>query len=276
MYQRRFLPSLILSDLALYILVTVLAILSVLDILPSSLPYTPVTTFLAFGFGVMHAGLRLGWIKASLLIFLVFIVGLAFESIGVATGAIYGPYHYNNLLGPKFLGLVPYLIPLAWFMMAYPSYLISDRLVGSRFNPIVRILLVSLVGGIAMTAWDLGMDPLMVKAGHWTWEVQGAYFGVPIQNFFGWWLTTFTALILFQWLSLRSQPIPGGAVPDQWAIWLYAITGLSTVIVDTSIGLPGPALVGLFAMTPWVVIGFLSGKNNGWLSTKRADMPTGP
>ncbi len=255
MQQRRFLPSLILSDLALYSLVTVLAILSVLDILPSQLPYTPVTTFLAFGFGVMHAGQRLGWIKASLLIFLVFIVGLAFESIGVATGAIYGPYHYNNLLGPKFLGLVPYLIPLAWFMMAYPSYLISDRLVGSRFNPIVRILLVSVVGGITMTAWDLGMDPLMVKAGHWTWEVQGAYFGVPIQNFFGWWLTTFTALILYQLLSFRSHSQPNRAVPDQWAIWLYAITGLSTVIVDALIGLPGPALVGLFAMTPWAIIG---------------------
>ena len=95
-----------------------------------------------------------------------------------------------------FLGLVPYLIPIAWFMMVYPSYVIADRLVPMRKSTFVRILHVSLVGGIIMTAWDLGMDPLMVKAGHWVWEVQGAYFGVPLQNFWGWWLITFTALLV--------------------------------------------------------------------------------
>lgn len=38
--------------------------------------------------------------------------------------AISGTYHYPGMLGPK-LGAVPVLIPLAWFMMIYPSYLIS-------------------------------------------------------------------------------------------------------------------------------------------------------
>ncbi len=259
MSQRRLLPALNLFVLALYVLLTGLAILSVLKILPSFLPYTPVTTLLAFGFGILHAGQRLGWLRAALLILLVFTVGLAFESAGVATGVVYGPYHYTDLLGPKFLGLVPYLIPLAWFMMAYPSYVIADRLVGSRFQNPARLLLVSAVGGAAMTAWDLGMDPLMVKAGHWVWDVQGAYFGVPIQNFFGWWLTTFTALLIFQLITMRSRQVgTSRAMPDLWAVLLYAITGLSTIIVDGLIGLPGPALVGSFAMLPWVIVGFLN------------------
>ncbi len=257
MSQRRFLPALNLFVLALYVLLTGLAILNVLKILPSFLPYTPVTTLLAFGFGILHAGQRMGWLKAILLVVLVFAVGLAFESVGVATGIIYGPYHYTDLLGPKFLGLVPYLIPLAWFMMAYPSYVIADRLVGSRINNSARILLVSLVGGFAMTAWDLGMDPLMVKAGHWVWEVQGAYFGVPVQNFWGWWLTTFVALLIFQLLTLRARQVVSRTFPDLWAVLLYAITGLSTIIVDGLIDLPGPALVALFAMAPWVIFGLL-------------------
>ncbi len=255
--QRRFLPALNLFVLALYVFLTSLAILNVLKILPSFLPYTPVTTLLAFGFGILHAGQRLGWLRAALLILLVFTVGLAFESVGVATGAIYGPYHYTDLLGPKFLGLVPYLIPLAWFMMAYPSYVIADRLVGSRMPTPARIVSVSAIGGAAMTAWDLGMDPLMVKAGHWVWEVQGAYFGVPVQNFWGWWLTTFTALLIFQLLTLKVRQDLSRAMPDLWAVLLYAITGLSTIIVDVSIGLPGPALVGVFAMVPWAIIGFI-------------------
>ncbi len=44
----------------------------------------------------------------------VFVVSLLFESVGVATGWIYGAYHYAQLLGPLLLGLVPYLIPLSW------------------------------------------------------------------------------------------------------------------------------------------------------------------
>jgi uncharacterized membrane protein len=242
----------------MYALLTTLAIFNVAGIFPTRFPFTTATTLYAFVIGFLHAGQSLGWRKSILLVLLVFVVGLIFESIGVATGAIYGPYHYSNLLGPKFLGLVPYLIPVAWFMMVYPSFVIADRLVSSHASAPVRILLVSLVGGIAMTAWDLGMDPLMVKAGHWVWEVQGAYFGVPVQNFWGWWLTTFTALSIFQILAVKFRPQLSHVIPDVWAIWLYAITGLGTIIVDVLIDLPGPALVGLFAMAPWVIIGFMS------------------
>jgi len=61
-------------------------------------------------------------------------------------------YHYTDKLGAKFLGLVPYLIPAA-------------------------------VGGLVMTAWDVVMDPIMVAGGHWVWDVNGAYHGIPLQNF---------------------------------------------------------------------------------------------
>ena len=59
-----------------------------------------------------------------------------------------------------------------------------------------------------MTAWDLVMDPMMVAGGHWVWEVEGAYFGVPLQNFWGWWLTTFVTFILFLALA-RVSPGEG-------------------------------------------------------------------
>ena len=61
----------------------------------------------------------------------------------MATGWVYGPYHYTDQLGPKFLGLVPYLIPVAWFMMSYPSFVIADRLVPS------------LLGSAGSESWQL-------------------------------------------------------------------------------------------------------------------------
>ena len=57
-----------------------------------------------------------------------------------------------------------------------------------------------------MTAWDLVIDPYLSgpteKA--WIWEdAYGQYFGVPLHNFGGWLLTTFTIYFLFRLLSER-------------------------------------------------------------------------
>jgi putative membrane protein len=148
------------------------------------LPFiTPLITFLAFGFAVLHGWQRLGWRQMSLLLALTFGVSLLFESIGVATGMIYGDYHYTDKLGHKFLDLVPLLIPLAWFMMTYPAYIITIRLAPEIRNTWAWRLWVAAIGAVVMTAWDLAMDPTMVASGHWVWDEQGDYFGVPIQNY---------------------------------------------------------------------------------------------
>lgn len=56
---------------------------------------TLITTLLGFAFALTHASLRRDW-RAALTLFLVsFVVSLSFESIGVATGLVYGPYHYT-------------------------------------------------------------------------------------------------------------------------------------------------------------------------------------
>jgi putative membrane protein len=49
-----------------------------------------------------------------------------------------------------------------------------------------------------MVMWDLTVDPFMsTMSHHWEWHHGGAYFGVPIQNFYGWYLCTFTMFFLF-------------------------------------------------------------------------------
>jgi uncharacterized membrane protein len=42
---------------------------------------------------------------------------------------VWAVYHYTDALGPKFLWLVPYLIPVTWFMMSCLSFVIAERLV---------------------------------------------------------------------------------------------------------------------------------------------------
>jgi putative membrane protein len=43
-----------------------------------------------------------------------------------------------------------------------------------------------------MVAWDLSMDPVWSTVMHsWIWLQGGAYFGVPVSNFLGWYLTVY-------------------------------------------------------------------------------------
>jgi len=249
--------------LIIYILLTVYTLVSLFIGIPYHPFFTPLLTLLAFVFALLHGSQNLGWKHTLLLLALTFGVSLLFESVGVATGLVYGPYHYTDKLGFKFLGLVPLLIPVAWFMMTYPSYVIAERLVPAVKNKWARWLLIAALGAVVMTAWDLAMDPMMVAGGHWVWEVPGVYFGVPLQNYWGWWLTTFVTFILFLGLSRIApvHPSPGSRFA-RMAIWSYAITGLSSIIVDFQFNLGGPALVGIFAMLPWVVLGWLIPSGN--------------
>jgi uncharacterized membrane protein len=119
------------------------------------------------------------------------IVSYLMEEIGVRTGLIYGAYHYSDLLGVK-LGHVPLLIPLAWFMMIYPSWMVAKALLsGVNIRSFSGVTALATVAAVVMTAWDVVMDPGMAAGGNWVWEHGGVYFGVPRRNYLGWLLTTF-------------------------------------------------------------------------------------
>jgi uncharacterized membrane protein len=244
--------------LILYALLTAYTLVSLFVGLPYHNFFTPLLTLLAFVFAILHSYQNLGWKQALLLLGLTFAVSLIFECVGVATGWLYGPYHYTDKLGLKFLGLVPLLIPVAWFMMTYPSYIIARYLVPSIKSTWLWRVLMAACGAVVMTAWDLAMDPMMVAGGHWVWEVKGAYFGVPLLNFWGWWLTIFVTFLFFLLIArMKPQPEIQSHPFTRLAIWSYAITGLSSVLADFEFGLDGAALVGIFAMLPWVVVGFI-------------------
>jgi uncharacterized membrane protein len=254
LFFRRFTLPLLWTYAGLVFLSLLLALLG--QTIPAIL--TPLSTAACFAFVVLHTEQRSGWKRALLFLVISFSVSLVLESFGVATGYVYGPYHYTDSLGPKFLGLVPWLIPLAWFMMLVPSLAIADLLLPQQWKMAwVRRLALPALGAVIMTAWDLALDPLMVASNHWVWEVKGVYFGIPLQNYWGWWLTSFLIFWLYLQLGAENKTLgPGPFISDGYLVTAYLLTAGGSVVINSIYHQGGPALVGLFAIFPWVAAGY--------------------
>ncbi len=161
-------------------------------------------------FSVAHCAAFEGGKRTAIFFFASAIVTYAMEEIGVRTGWVFGAYHYSDLLGPK-LGHVPVLVPLGWFMMIYPSWMVARALMqGLNTRTALGIMLQALIAAITMTGWDVVMDPGMSTAGsNWIWEHGGSYYGVPRHNYLGWLMTTFLLYLVvgYVWkVTVRYYP----------------------------------------------------------------------
>ncbi len=253
---RRIVLALMIASLVLIAFLVVRAILAPIIRLPC-IPMTLTTfTLTLWVFSLCHAVYALGWRQALIFFVLSAVISWLYEQIGVETGLIYGPYHYTDRLGFK-LGHVPVLIPIAWFMMIYPSYVIANLIgagkpTGSGDN-LLQIVWLSALGAMTMTAWDLIMDPGMSSppTQAWIWHEGGPYFGVPLQNFVGWLLTTFTIYLVYRLIERRIGVQPLGAMTTALAV----LPLLAYALIMTGYLLPGSSDTGealrvitLFAM----------------------------
>jgi len=197
-------------------------------------------------FSVSHCLACEGLRRTLLFFVLTAVISYVLEEVGVRSGLIYGPYHYGAMLGPK-LGSVPVLIPLAWFMMIYPSWIVARALLRDvDTSSLAGLAAQAMIAAWVMSAWDTVMDPGMAAAGNWVWEHGGGYFGVPLRNYFGWLLTTFL-VFLGAGLLWRGKN-KAAEVVDSFAalpILIYAFYALSYV---TPRGIPALQVVALFAM----------------------------
>ena len=117
-------------------------------------------------FALLHCNTYAGRKSIVVLAVLTFAITFIMEYTGVKTGFIYGEYHYGAVLGPKALDTVPWLVPLSWFMFMYVSTVTVDAAFGGRYVGWATPLLLAVLDSVAMTALDVLIDPLWVKAWH--------------------------------------------------------------------------------------------------------------
>jgi len=168
---------------------------------------------------------------------LILALSWAAEAIGSRTGIFFGKYSYTDLLQPQILN-VPLQIPLGWLMMLPPSWAVAQAL-SDRINPRWQFPAFVGLSALAMTAWDLFLDPMMVTWGMWSWDNPGSYFGIPWINYLGWLLVSALITIVIRPGKLPVAPL----LIVYTAIWLLKSVGLGLFW-----GMLGAAIVGSFFM----------------------------
>ena len=153
----------------------------------------------AMAFALVHGTLQYRLRGILVFVGICLIVGNVSENLGVLTGFPFGRYEFGTIMGPK-LFHIPVLLGLAYFGMAYVSWMVARMIVrrapdASRRN---SLLTLPLVASFVMVAWDLAMDPVWATVIHaWTWFDGGPWIGVPISNFLGWYGTVFVIYLVF-------------------------------------------------------------------------------
>ena len=167
-------------------------------------------------------------------------LGFATELVGVATGKPFGRYSYGPGLGPQ-VGRVPLLAAAAGAMMARPAWVVAGLVART---PLARVLLAS----GALTAWDVYLDPRMVREAYWTWPGGGSYEGVPLSNFAGWFATG--AAVFAAWAVADEHADSDG----DGALALYAWTWIGEAFANAVLWRrPKVALAGALAMGAFAV-----------------------
>ncbi len=178
----------------------------------------------------------------------VYLVSLGAELAGTMAGLPFGPYRYTDGLGWKWLDHVPVLIPASWFMMALPSYAIAFWRFPNRRSVVARVVL----GSFILLSWDLALDPAMSLATkYWVWGTNGPYYGMPLLNLFGWFVTGVALMVVFastrvdRWVGELSAP---------WLIGYYGANLLLPVGMAIAAGLSGAVAATAVALgAAWLV-----------------------
>lgn len=186
---------------------------------------------------------------ALLLLIITLTFSFGVEALGQATTWPFGEYTYSKTLGPQILK-VPLLVPLAWLMMSYPVLLVARKTTHNW---------VFIYGGFGLMAWDLFLDPQMVKADRWTWKFSGASVpfesNIPLSNAVGW---LFAGMFLMAILNKalpkeRRKKVGRTKHIDYFLIWtlISGVIGNLFFFDQPKVALIGGIAFGLF-LTPLI------------------------
>lgn len=175
--------------------------------------------FLAYLIGCsLHLGLK----RAVLFAVFGYCIAWASEFLSIHTGFPYGAYYYiEHTRGQEIWVFgVPFMDSLSYVFLAYAAYAMAILVIAPfrtrkafpyvlETRGIRNSLLTALVAAVLFVYLDIIIDPVALRGDRWFlgkiygYPFGGIYFGVPLSNFGGWFLTGFILIITLQKIDSR-------------------------------------------------------------------------
>lgn len=164
----------------------------------------------------LACSLHLGVKRTVLFIIAGYLIAWLSEYSSIHTGIPYGYYYYIEETKGKELWVlgVPFMDSLSYVFLAYASYSMALAVIspvlsrGSLYLLETRKLRKSLsariLGALFFVYLDIIIDPVALQGSKWFlgqiygYPREGAYFGVPISNFTGWFMVGFLMIYALQ------------------------------------------------------------------------------
>ncbi len=216
-----------------------------------------IATYMPLALLLLHACWVLTVWRGLAFILLAGFTGWAAEAISLHYGTVFGG-DYIYPAQPGIFG-VPFTIVTYWAVFIYTGYWLVTTFrywlgktkSSRKQNNLALLGLLVLADGLAVTAIDLFMDPISVKAGSWAWVDGGPYFGVPIGNFVGWFAVTVIVSGIFRLFEYyRPQREP----KINKSILLLPVLGYLLIGVNFLVGAISYGLLHLAAIGTAIVI----------------------
>ncbi len=124
-------------------------------------------------------------------LFLIAVLGLGIEIVGINFGVPFGEYEYSSILGIQ-LFKTPILIGLNWLMLVYAVVMILHE-------SISNIWIKAFIACLVLVGLDMLIEPVAINWNMWTWKKSD----VPVQNYITWGIVAFIFSLM---LSKRLIP----------------------------------------------------------------------
>ncbi|OGI77547.1 hypothetical protein A3B85_02320 [Candidatus Nomurabacteria bacterium RIFCSPHIGHO2_02_FULL_37_13] len=138
-----------------------------------------------------------------------FLISTVIELVSLKTPLnFFGIKYWYNLKHQRYtsrvfiLGVYPLEVALGWVILHYLSFFVVF-LISSFFD--FPYLASILLGGATLVSIDLLLDPVAVGNNAWSWQKGTRYFGIPWQNFLGWFFVgvLISFLVMFLPFSIK-------------------------------------------------------------------------
>lgn len=192
---------------------------------------------------IISASLYLGFTKALIYIPIGYGIAWCSEWLSTHYGFPYGFYRYipSTAYCELWVGGIPFMDSLSYVFLSYSAYGMTKFIwLKSKAESNFHSWKPTLVGAGLLTLMDVIIDPVALKGDRWflgkiyEYPSGGIYFGVPLSNFFGWFIVGTVLTRLLQHLGKQSFLY---TLRSRLGLYLAVCLYVSVIIFNVSVAI---------------------------------------